>query len=83
MKLYLERTGTSQNEFADILQISRKDMSYFMNSKQMSDEKRNSIETLLRSAISEESRENRNSETPGNKAETPEKQSNVIPFTRK
>lgn len=83
VKLYLESTGTSQNELADILRISRKDMSYFMNGKQMSEEKRNSIETLLRSVISEKNRDNRNSETLTETSETPEKQSNVIPFTRK
>lgn len=87
VKVYLERTGKSQNEIADILRISRKDMSYFMNDKSMSDEKRNTIETLLRSAISEEKREPGNSETSGNivetEHETEEKQSNVIPFAKK
>ena len=47
MELLKGSTGKSQNELAEQMGISRKDMSLFLNNKPMSDDRKQSIETVF------------------------------------
>lgn len=82
VKVYLETTGKTQNELAETHGISRKDMSFWMNQKNLTEEKKRFIETQLKPILKENEIPG-NMETPGNIEETPTKQSKVIPFKRK
>ena len=47
MELLKGSTGKSQNELAEQMGISRKDMSLFLNNKPMSSDRKQSIETVF------------------------------------